>query len=186
MAEIKINIPALEKLLDYTASGVGAVAGPMLANWRAQKEGRAKLTSARYDAEVRRIEAASYAGSLPIIEEAQSKARQAIQASTESSHGTMEFTHGDITQSIEFQSRKRLANVSSVVEDAAEDLGDEQVSDHEPDHDWTARFFDCAQDISSEDMREDLGEDSGRRGETSRPNFHAHHGHTPQHDNERR
>ena len=28
-------VRALEKLLDYTASGIGAVAGPMLATWRA-------------------------------------------------------------------------------------------------------------------------------------------------------
>ena len=153
MAEIDLNVPAIEKLLDYTASGVGAVAGPMLANWRAHKEGRAKLTSARYDAEVLRIEAESRALSLLIIEEAQTKARQSIEESTESIHGTMEITHGDISQSIEFQSKKRLANVRSVVEEAAEDLGDQKVSDHEPDHDWTARFFDCAQDVSSEDMR---------------------------------
>ena len=153
MAELKLNVPAIEKLLDYTASGVGAVAGPMLANWRAHREGKAGLTSARYDAEIRRIEAESYAGSLPIIEEAQSKARQSIEASPESSHGRMDLSHGDIRQSIEFQGRKRLANVSSVVEDAAEELGDERVSDRAPDHDWTARFFDFAQDVSSEDMR---------------------------------
>ena len=115
--------------------------------------GKAKLTSARYDAEVLSVEAESRARSLLIIEEAQSKARQSIEESTESIHGTIEITRGDISQSIEFQGRKRLANARSVVEDAAEDLGDEEVSDHEPDHDWTARFFDCAQDVSSEDMR---------------------------------
>ncbi len=28
--DIKLNIPALEKLMDYTVSGIGSVAGPML------------------------------------------------------------------------------------------------------------------------------------------------------------
>lgn len=153
MNNVSINVPALEKLLDYTASGVGAVAGPMLANWRAQREGMAKLTSAQYDAEVRRIEAESRAQSLLIIEEAQSKARHSIEESTELSRGKLELSDGDITQSLEFQNRKRLANVKSVVEDAAEQLGDEEVPDQEPDHDWTARFFDFAQDVTSEDMR---------------------------------
>ena len=148
-----MNVPALEKLLDYAASGVGAIAGPMLANWRAHKEGRAKLTSARYAAEIRGFEANSGADSLSIIAEAQSKARQSIESGAEPSHGIMEITNTDISQSIEFQGRKRIANVRSIIEDAAEELGDESVSDREPDHDWTARFFDSAQDVSSEDMR---------------------------------
>ena len=33
MVDVNVNlkVPALEKLVDYTASGIGAVAGPMLA-----------------------------------------------------------------------------------------------------------------------------------------------------------
>ena len=139
--------------MDYTATGIGAVAGPMLANWKASREGRAKLTTARADAEVRRIEAESEGQSLVIIAEAQAKARQTIDATTESERGIVEITRGDITQSIEFQGRKRLANSSSVVESAADELSDKEVTDHEPDPDWTARFFDCVQDVSSEDMQ---------------------------------
>ena len=55
MPDLTVKVPAIEKLVDYTASGIGAVAGPMLANWKASREGRAKLTSARADAEVRLI-----------------------------------------------------------------------------------------------------------------------------------
>lgn len=171
MDEVKLSVPAIEKLLDYTASGVGAVAGPMLANWGAQREGKARLTAARYNAEIRRIEAKSHADSLHIIAEAQTRARASLEESTESSRSTLELSHGDITQSIEFQSRKRLANVRSVVEDAAEELGEEKVADHEPDHDWTARFFDFAQDVTSEDMRKIwariLAGEVRRPGETS-------------------
>ena len=153
MADLNLNVPAIEKLVDYTASGVGVVAGSMLANWRASKEGTARLTSARFDADVRRIEAESRAQSLVIISEAQAKARQSIDTTIESGRGMVEITPEDITQSIEFQGRKRLANVASVVEDAADELGDKEVPDHEPDPDWTARFFNDVQDVSSEEMQ---------------------------------
>ena len=153
MPDLTVKVRAVEKLLDYAASGVGAIAGPMLANWKAAKEGRARLTSARIDADVRRIEAESNAQSLVIIAEAQAKARKSVNTTTESESGVVKITREDITQSIEFQGRKRLANVASVVEDTANQLGDKEVSDHEPDPDWTARFFDCVQDVSSDDMQ---------------------------------
>ena len=73
MPDFTVKVPAIDKLIDYAASGVGAIAGPMLANWKAAKEGRARLTSARFDADVRRIEAESNAQSLVIIAEARSQ-----------------------------------------------------------------------------------------------------------------
>ena len=39
------------------------------------------------------------------------------------------------------------------MEDAANELGDKEVSNHEPNHDWTARFFNDIQDVSSEEMQ---------------------------------
>lgn len=33
--DVTIKVPALEKLLDYAASGIGSVAGPMLASLKA-------------------------------------------------------------------------------------------------------------------------------------------------------
>ena len=153
LVEFLAKVLGVNKLLDYTASGVGAIAGPMLANWKASQEGRARLTASRFDAESRLIEAQSEGNSLVIIAEAQAKARQTMDATIEAVHGVVEITRGDITQSIEFQGRKRLANVRSVVEGAAEELSNEEVPNHEPDPDWTARFFDYAQDVSSEDMQ---------------------------------
>ena len=160
MADLKVKVPGIElqvsgikKLVDYAASGVGAVAGPMLANWRASKEGQARLTAARFDAQVSRIEAEYRADSLVIIAEAQAEARQSFDTTMVAKRGGMEITSADITQSIEFQGRKRLANASSVVDGAADELGDKEVPDHEPDPDWAARFFDCVQDVSSEDMQ---------------------------------
>ena len=151
--DVNVRVPGLEKLLDYAASGVGAIAGPMLANWIASREGKARLTSTHFDAEVRLIETESKARSLQIIADAQAQARQSIDTTIESGHGMVEITRDDIIQSIEFQGRKRLLNARSVVEDAADELGDKEVSDHEPDPDWTARFFNDVQDVSSEDMQ---------------------------------
>ena len=151
--DVNLKVPALEKLLDYAASGVGAIAGPMLANWRASREGKARLTSTRADAEVRLIETESKARSLQIIADAQAQARQSIDTMIDSGHGVVEITCDDIIQSIEFQGRKRLANTRSVVEDAADELGDKEVSNHEPDPDWTARFFNDIQDVSSREMQ---------------------------------
>ena len=150
---LSLKVPAIEKLIDYGASGVGAIAGPMLAPWRASREAQARLASARVDVEVHRIEAESEAGTSAIIAKARSEARGYLVTPDAEVRGTLEITREDITQRIEFQERKRLANVRSVLKDAADELGDKEVTDHEPDPDWTARFFDCVQDVSSEDMQ---------------------------------
>ena len=142
MVEVVIKMPAIEKLIDYTASGVGAVAGPLLLPWRAYMEGKAD-----------RISTTSYASALPIIAQAQTDARKYLVAPDADVQGMVEFTGDNIMQRIEFQERKRLANIRSVVESAAEELGDMEVPDHEPNHDWTARFFDRVQDVSSEHMQ---------------------------------
>lgn len=136
------KILATEKLLDYLASGIGATAGPLFRPWQAYMEGHAKRISARADADA-----------LAIIAQAQTDARQYLVAPGADVQGAAEITHENIMQRIEFQERKRLANIASVMESAAEELIDKEVTNHEPDHDWTARFFDCVQDVSSEHMQ---------------------------------
>ena len=153
MVDITLKIPAIEKLIDYAASGVGAIAGPMLAPWRASREGKARLIAAEADAGVRQIEAHSDADALTIIAEAQTEARGYVLPPEHDAHTKLDINRDNIAQAIEFQTRKRLANTKSVLEGAAEELGDKEVPDHEPDPDWTARFFDCVQDVSSEDMQ---------------------------------
>ena len=46
MVDINLKVPAIEKLVDYAASGIGAVAAPMLATWKAKNEAKAKLIEA--------------------------------------------------------------------------------------------------------------------------------------------
>ena len=148
-----LKVPAIEKLIDYGASGVGATVGPMLAPWKAKQEAKARLIAAEADAKVREIEALADASALNIIAEAQAEARESLLPADADIHTKMDITPQDIAQSIEFQARKRLANSGAVLEAAADELGYKEVDDHEPDPDWTARFFDCVQDVSSEDMQ---------------------------------
>ncbi|MDE0077711.1 MAG: DUF2806 domain-containing protein [Caldilineaceae bacterium] len=142
MVEIVLKVPAIEKLVDYTASGIGATAGPLFRPWQAYMEGHAKRISARADADA-----------LAIIAKAQAEARQYLVAPEADVQGAVEISHDNIMQRIEFQERKRLANIASVVGHAAEELSNKEVPHIEPDHDWTARFFDCVQDVSSEHMQ---------------------------------
>lgn len=46
-ANITVSVPAIEKLVDYLASGVGVVGGTMLASWRARNEAKARLIAAQ-------------------------------------------------------------------------------------------------------------------------------------------
>ena len=142
MVDVNLKVPALEKLLDYTASGIGAVAGPMLATWRARQDAKAKLMDAQADAD-----------SLRLIADAQADARRSLIASGEAEHGVLEIGPRGIEQRIEFQEQKRQANITSVVREAAAGLGDKEVPDREPDPDWTARFFERVQDVSSENLQ---------------------------------
>ncbi len=57
MVEVVVKIPALEKLVEVVASGIGSVAGPMLAPWKAGKESEARVTQAEGTARVLSIEA---------------------------------------------------------------------------------------------------------------------------------
>ena len=151
-ANLNLKVSAIEKLIDYGASGVGAIAGPLLAPWKASREGKARLIAAEADAEVRQIQAGADASALNIIAEAQSEARAYLPADADI-RATLDITPQDIAQSIEFQGRKRLANARAVLEAAADELEGKEVNDHEPDPDWTARFFDHLQDVSSEDLQ---------------------------------
>ena len=58
-----------------------------------------------------------------------------------------------ITQVFDFQSSKRQNNVKSVIEETAKLVEGKDVPDTPIDHDWTARFFNYIQDVSSEDIQ---------------------------------
>jgi len=142
MVDINLKVPALEKLLDYCASGVGAVGGPMLARWKARTE-----------ADVLRIKAQGQADAIRLITDAQAKARESLGVIPSSTHGEIDI-RDEIQARLSFQEEKRQSNIESVVGMAADELGEGQVQAHDIDHDWTARFFADVQDVSSEKMRQ--------------------------------
>ena len=135
------RVRAIEKLPDYAASGIGSIAGSMLSPWQARQEAKTKRITAKSDADI-----------LQILAQAHAEAREMLVSDDVHIIGDLEIAN-TINQRIEFQERKRQANISSVVEQTARELGDKSAPDNEPDHDWTARFFNEVQDVSSEEMR---------------------------------
>ena len=137
---LNVKVPAIEKLIDYSASGIGAVAGSMLAPWKASREGKARIESTKADIQITELH-----------ETALLETRKRIE-----NYDPLEQSgnlDNYVSERIQFQEQKRLANAKSVIYKAAQELGDKEVPDQEPDHDWTARFFSFVQDVSSEEMQ---------------------------------
>ena len=150
---VNLPVPALEKLVDYTASGIGGIAGFFFSRMNARREAQAKLIAAEGEAGVQRILAEGQADALSIIARGQADARSNLVSPDAVVSGELDF--GDLVkQRIQFQEEKRLSNILSVVSQAAEELNGEEVEDHEVDHDWTARFFSEVQDVSSAELQE--------------------------------
>ena len=122
-------ISGKEKMLSVVASGCGAVAHYLLRTGR-------KITSAT-----------------KIIAAAKISAMIEFRNDETSNVSEGEQSLGAIAKSAEkFQSEKRMANVQSIVGQAIVQMP-EQVPDTPVDHDWTARFFDNAKDVSDEEMQ---------------------------------
>ena len=68
-------IPGILKLIDYGASGIGSVAGPLLTPWRARSQAKARLIDAQAEADSLKILAEGRATALQIISNAQAEAR---------------------------------------------------------------------------------------------------------------
>jgi len=142
----------LTKLVDYFASGIGSVAGSMMATWRARREAEATRIAAQGDADTQRILAEGQSDALQVVAKATADARELLSSQFTTTQGQLSVGEM-VTQRIQFQEEKRQVNLLSVLNKATEELGDGVVTDHEPDHDWTARFFNDVQDVSSEEMQ---------------------------------
>ena len=150
--DVNLNVPALEKLLDYAVSGIGSVAGPMLASWRARREAEAKRIAAEGDVTAKKILAEGQSSALQTIANAQADARERLTSSNTAIRGELTIAE-TVNQRIQFQEEKRQGNIGAVVRQAAAELGGRDVPDRGPDHDWTARFFHEIQDVSSGEMQ---------------------------------
>lgn len=123
-------------LAKYVAAGLGAIAGRMITAWRARSAKQIPPAPSIQDTARAQMEALEILG---MTDELQSR--------------TIEMTDNHIMQRVEFQERKRVANLSAIMEHAAAELDGKEVEDHEPDPDFATRFFECAQDISNVDMQ---------------------------------
>lgn len=142
MVDIDLKVPAIEKLLDYAASGIGAVAGTMMARWKARTE-----------ADVLHIKTQGQVDAIALITDAQNEARRKLEVAPSSVQGELEV-NDQIQTRLGFQEEKRQRNIQSVVGMAAEEIKDKEVSNDPVDHDWTARFFTDVQDVSSKQMQQ--------------------------------
>ncbi len=151
--EINVSVRAIEKLVDYTASGIGSTASFFFSRMMARRDAEVMSITAEGEAEAQRVLTEGRATSMQIIAAAQVEARSKLISPQAALQG--EVTIGEIIeQRVQFQEEKRQANIGSVVAQAAQELGDREVQDHEVDHDWTARFFNDVQDVSSEEMQQ--------------------------------
>ena len=150
--DINVSVRAIEKLVDYTASGIGSTASFFFSRMVARRDAEARLISAEGETRAKRALAESQANTMRIIANAQADARSTLISPEAVIEG--EVTLGALVeQRIQFQEQKRQSNIESVVQQAALELGDKEVQDHQVDHDWTARFFSDVQDVSSEQMQ---------------------------------
>lgn len=132
MVDVTVKIPAVEKLLEITASGVGAVAAPLLLRWNSYE----------------------HAGAIQRITQAQEKARATFKEDVDVSVFKAEVAIAEgIQSSVQFQQEKRMDNVGSVVHEARALLDGKEVPDNPVNPDWSARFFDDVKDVSSEHLR---------------------------------
>ena len=164
------DVPALIKIAEYLASGIGAVAGPLLAPWKASREAKANRIEAQGRADALKILAESHADALQTSAKAMGDTRELLSNPRTEFQGQIDLGEM-VTQKIQFQEKKKLVNQLSVVRKSIEEAGDCNVRDHEPDHDWTARFFGYIQDVSGEEMQtlwaKVLAGEVQRPGETS-------------------
>ena len=146
------NISALLKLADYVASGIGSVAGSMLASWQAEKAVQAKLITVKGEVEATKIKAQGDVNAYQLITNAKLEAREKL-VSQDTAIKEKVAVGEMVAASMKYQGEKRLKNIESVVQLAAMELGEKDVPDIEPDHDFTARFFNDVQDVSSEKLQ---------------------------------
>ena len=147
-----MQIPALEKLIDVVAAGIGSIAGPLIASWAAHRHARAAIIAAKGEAEVREILAASEANASQITARAQSDVRRYLE--TDEVSRVPALTTEQFSDALQYQQERRLRNIEAITTAAAAALGDETVTDDILDPDWIARFFGEAQEVSSAEMQE--------------------------------
>lgn len=130
---LKIDSPFLQRLLEVTASGIGAIFRPWMIRRIAQAEADALLTQGTAELQLEALRSESE----PL--------RLALDESTATLDERSEAR-------FRLQERKRQQNIEAVVMEAAQQGGTDPP-DEAPDDDWVAQFFTSVQDISNPELR---------------------------------
>lgn len=147
MSDFNLNVDskAIRKLIDTTASGVGAVAG----HWFTRGRAKAEADKIRIIAQAQKDAEDIATGNKTLNSDGKPIAILKNQENTQ----VQENCDAGIEARLSYQEHKRQSNLRSIVHKAAENIS-EEVSDEEVDQDWISRFFTHAQDVSSEEMQE--------------------------------
>ncbi|MDE0529569.1 MAG: DUF2806 domain-containing protein [Truepera sp.] len=137
--KVTLEVPAVEKVMDYFAS---SILDPALAPWKARREEKA-----------RQIRSEGRVAELQRTAEAHAGAREILLPPDLAIEGELAISDEVLTQTVRFREERKLRSKLAVAKQAAQELGDANVPDHEPDHDWAGRFFNYVGDISSEEMQ---------------------------------
>ena len=139
-------VPAFRMIVNYVVNGL---LGPRTAPWKAKHEARAREIEAHGDAAALSIQAEAHAEALRSV----ASAYQDVAASSGFYLDAEHDLKGLVVQVMQHEHTRRQQNLLSVLAQAREYVGDAHVNDHEPDPDWTSRFFSDVQDVSSEGMQ---------------------------------
>lgn len=136
-----MDVPGIEKPIEVTANGIGSVAGRMFVKWKTRMAGQAQVIAAEAEARVLQIRA-----------QAHKDARELLARGDSAMASEFDMSE-TISERVRYREQARLSNIGATVGHAAAVLENKRVIDEEIDHDWTARFFNDVQDVSSEEMR---------------------------------
>jgi uncharacterized repeat protein (TIGR03899 family) len=137
----------LTRLIEVVSAGVGKVSAPYLVAWTARAKGKEIQHIAKA------IQSATNNAPLDISYD---NGKIGIKSLDSQKFITEATTIEDrASERILFEAAKQQLNLEKISSHAAIELLPEQsVPNAKPDEDWTARFFDCAKIISSEQMQE--------------------------------
>ena len=135
------DMVAAAKLAQYASQGIGGIAHTFLAPWIARREGQARIEAARADAEVLRVQA-----------RAQAEIQKDLLPDSGDVTGQISITD-HVHHYMEYDTRRRLSNVHTVLTKTAQELEGAVVPDKEPDPDFVATFFNYIQNVSSDQFQ---------------------------------
>lgn len=152
----------LKKLIDVVSKGIGALSKPYLI----------KKTADAKAYEIKVISESIKENQKNLKEIGYSKEKISLM-SLDSEMLKNELTIEERTQNrLDYKEQKRQKNIENITQNAAKNLeNDETISNEPVDEDWTARFFNYAEDISNEEMQELWGQILA--GEVKQPNSYS-------------